>query len=71
MAKTFRDVVAEAKRQGWEVVQTRGGHWRFVPPDPMAPIVYAAGAPSDRRALDNHIARMRRSGFRWPPPGRR
>ncbi len=67
MSKDFRDIRREAERQGWVVETTRGGHWRFLPPDKAKPIVHISGTPSDRRDLDNSIALLRRSGFRWPP----
>lgn len=70
MSKDFREIRREAERQGWDAVQTRSGHWRFVPPDTTKPIVHTSGTPSDRRSLDNFIAQMRRSGFRWPPPSK-
>jgi predicted RNA binding protein YcfA (HicA-like mRNA interferase family) len=65
MSKDFKDVRKEAERQGWKVEQTRGSHWRFIPPDVTKDIVHASGTPSDRRSLDNFIAQLRRSGFRW------
>lgn len=65
--KDWRKVVREAERQGWKVTGLTSGHWKLVPPDRDKPIVHAAGTPSDRRNLDNTIALMRRSGFRWPP----
>jgi hypothetical protein len=67
-AKDFRNIVKEAERQGFRVEQLRSGHWRFVPPNPSKPMVHAAGTPSDRRAIDNLLGQLRRSGFVWPPP---
>lgn len=66
MSKDFKSIQKAAKDQGWEFSQTRNGHWKFIPPDKSKPIVYTSGTPSDRRALDNFIGQMRRSGFRWP-----
>jgi len=51
--------------QGWSVEQTKNGHYRAIPPDPDMDIVIMAGTPSDRRALQNDIARLRRNGFIW------
>ncbi len=61
----FRDVVKDAKRQGFQVVQTKNGHWRFLPPDKTMNIVIAGGTPSDRRPTLNLVAELRRSGFVW------
>jgi predicted RNA binding protein YcfA (HicA-like mRNA interferase family) len=68
MAKDFKGIRKEAERQGWRVEVTKGGHWRFVPPDPTKPMVVTSSTPSDHRTLDNFIGRLRKSGFRWPPP---
>jgi len=67
MAKDFKDIRKEAEKQGFTVELTRGSHWKFIPPDETLPIVHAAGTPSDRRALDNLIGRLRKSGLAWPP----
>jgi predicted RNA binding protein YcfA (HicA-like mRNA interferase family) len=61
----FRDVVKQAEIQGFVVSRTKKGHWQFVPPDSTQKIVTAGGTPSDRRAILNLIASLRRAGFLW------
>jgi predicted RNA binding protein YcfA (HicA-like mRNA interferase family) len=61
----FRDVVKDAKRQGFRVTLTKKSHWEFLPPDPTKEIVIAPGTPSDKRSILNLIAQLRRSGFIW------
>jgi predicted RNA binding protein YcfA (HicA-like mRNA interferase family) len=63
-AKELKEVIKEAKRQGWRVTTTKRGHLQFYAPDGEN-IVTAAGTPSDHRALANLIARLRRHGFVW------
>ena len=63
--KDWKKVMDEAKRQGWRCVLLKGsGHWRLYAPDGKN-TVHAGGTPSDRRSLDNTIARMRQYGFTW------
>lgn len=40
------------------------GHCAFYAPDGVN-IVHASGTPSDHRALDNLIGRLRKYGFVW------
>lgn len=56
----FRKIRRAAQDQGWEVGRTGKGHWRFVPPDPAKPICIFSGTPSDRRAILNFVAQLRR-----------
>lgn len=67
MDKEVREVVEEAQRQGWRCDLRPNGHWRCLAPDKVG-MVWIAGTPSDRRWKANTIAKMRRHGFRWPPP---
>lgn len=62
--KDFKKVIKAAEQQGWRCERTRNGHWRLYAPDGKN-IVHAAGTPSDRRGLDNTIAKMRQYGFVW------
>lgn len=61
----IRKVVKEAKRQGWRVETTKSGHLKFLPPDRTKRACVFSGTPGDQRAIHNHIAAMRRQGFRW------
>lgn len=60
-----------ARAQGWRIERTRGGHWRFVPPDPTRDIVVMSGTASDWRAVRNFRAALRRSGLVFGAVGRR
>lgn len=55
-AKTLRGLAA---RYGFEVAQTNGGHTRLTDPT-TGQVIFAAGSPSDRRAVRNVEAKMRR-----------
>ncbi|GEM_PF-431702 len=61
----LRDVIKEAERQGFQVDRTKRGHLQFTPPDKAKDMVIASGTPSDKRAILNLIAQLRRSGFIW------
>jgi predicted RNA binding protein YcfA (HicA-like mRNA interferase family) len=54
-----RDLLRAAKREGWRVCITGGGHLRLQHPQASAP-VFAASTPSDHRAIRHACAEMRR-----------
>lgn len=66
----YREIKKAAERQGWQVRQTKKGHWQFIPPDEDQDIVIAPGTPSDWRSIHNFLADMKRSGLVWPEPRR-
>ena len=61
-------LLQQLQRAGWRVVKTRGGHWKVYSPDGQAQVV-TSGTPSDRRALANFRAQLKRAGYK-PPVGR-
>ena len=61
--KTLHLYVQIAESAGWTVTRTSNGHWRFVPADPAAAIVHAAGTSSADRATANLRSGLRRSGL--------
>lgn len=65
-SRKIKEVSKAAEEQGWTVNITKKNQYQFIPPDPNQQIVMAAGTASDYRALDNVIARLKRSGFLWP-----
>lgn len=69
MHKDWKRVVEAAVEQRWRVEPTTDG-WQLKAPDGIT-IVTIHGTPSDHRAIQNTISRMRRSGFQWPPPKRK
>jgi hypothetical protein len=46
---------------GWRVEKTKAG-WMLYPPDKSQSGVLIHGTPSDRRAWDNTLARLKRRG---------
>jgi hypothetical protein len=60
--KELRDLIKEAKSQGWTVELTKGHYW-FTAPDGYRE--RTASTPSDHRWLMNAVSRMRKHGFVW------
>ena len=58
--REMKDLRVRLEAEGYECAKTGGGHWRITRADMAAP-VYAADTPSDRRALLNVAAQIRRS----------
>jgi predicted RNA binding protein YcfA (HicA-like mRNA interferase family) len=54
-----RDLIREAKRDGWSVRRTGGDHLRLEHPEASGP-VFTGSTPSDRRALHHARAAMKR-----------
>jgi hypothetical protein len=63
----FRDIQRAALDQGWRIEPTKKGV-RFVPPDPLKPMVQWHGTPSDVRAIRNFLALLKQQGLIWPWP---
>jgi hypothetical protein len=68
--KEFRKYLSAAVEQGWDPRPIKSGY-QLVPGDPTKEIVTIHRTPSDRRALANVLAEMRRQGFIWPWPQKR
>jgi hypothetical protein len=62
MRKDLKQVFASLEEQGWTIREAKKG-WMAVPPDESKPIVTIHGTPSDKRAWNNMMAALRRSGF--------
>jgi predicted RNA binding protein YcfA (HicA-like mRNA interferase family) len=59
MRHALKELLRAAEARGWQLELTRrGGHVRLVHPD--GGVVVASGTPSDRRALANLKAMLRR-----------
>lgn len=67
---SYREIRRAALEQGFAVERTKKGE-RFVPPDPSMKMVQAHATPSDRRALANLLAELRRAGLVWPSPAKK
>ena len=59
MRHDLERLLRAARACGWQVTRTRKSHWRLLHPN--GGIVVASGSPSDRRALRNMQAQMRRA----------
>lgn len=57
----IRKLVKAARRQGWTVERTSGGHLRFAPP--RGAYIVVSFSPSDHRSWLNARARLRRAGL--------
>ncbi len=62
--KDTKKLLKVLEKEGWRVVYRSGGHITAYPPDKSIPGVTMASTPSDRRAWDNMLAQLRRSGYK-------
>jgi predicted RNA binding protein YcfA (HicA-like mRNA interferase family) len=60
--RELKKIQKRAEAQGWTVHRTRGSHVVWIAPDRQK--VYCSSTPSDHRGWKNHVARMRRAGYR-------
>lgn len=60
--REIHDLRQLAESHGWVVTYTGSGHLRFKPPDGGA-VIFAPSTPSDRRAVLNVRAQLRRQGL--------
>jgi hypothetical protein len=67
--KEIRRLIRALEDQGFTVQPTRKNHWLVRDLEGKV-IATLASTPSEHRGLANAIARLRRSGFIWPPKGR-
>lgn len=66
--KDYKALFKELDRQGWELEEIQGHHYKAFPPDKDQDIVCFATTSGDPRAMRNTIRDLRKSGFQWPPP---
>jgi len=59
----IKDLIRDARAQGFRVEQTAKGHWMFFPPDKTQPPVIFSGTPSDWRSWRNSLAQLKLAGF--------
>lgn len=59
--KDVRAIIRSARRAGWSVGFTNGGHLRFHAPSGVT--IYAASTPSDPRSIANLRAHLKRCGL--------
>jgi hypothetical protein len=60
--KDMEQFVRKARRAGWRVELTNGGHYRFFPINGHAPII-APSSPSGIRSIANTKSRLKRAGL--------
>ena len=60
--KDMEQLVRKAKDQGWKVVITNGGHYKFLPINGDTPII-APLTPSGARSIANTKSRLKKSGL--------
>lgn len=63
----IKDILKAARQQGWREQPTKKGVMLY-PPYTTKDGVLIHFTPSDRRAMANTLAQLRRSGFVWPWP---
>jgi hypothetical protein len=63
MDKGLKTLLRKLEAQGWELRETKKGFYA-VPPDESKPMVMIHLTPSDRRAWNNMMGFLKRSGFR-------
>jgi predicted RNA binding protein YcfA (HicA-like mRNA interferase family) len=59
---SMREIAEELRRQGWVVSVSKGGHWRFCPPDKSKSALFMPKTPSDYRGFLNGVSRLRAAG---------
>ncbi|MFJ2780200.1 hypothetical protein [Kitasatospora sp. NPDC087315] len=62
MNKDLRDLVKKLTKQGFEVGQTKSGHYAVRKNG--ARVATLPGSPSDHRAMANVLAVLKRAGFK-------
>lgn len=70
MARDIDSIVAALDDQGWHI-ERKGGKRMAYPPDRSKSPVLLPDTPGGGRWRQNLIAQLRRSGFVWPPTGKR
>lgn len=60
----LRDLIACAESQDWTITRTANDHYRWR--GPQGQLVFSASTPSDRRAIKNLRALLRREGLTLP-----
>jgi len=61
-AKEIKYLIQRAQRQGFTVRQTKSGHYQVK--GPAGGLTHLPSTPSDRRAVNNSLAELKRMGYR-------
>jgi predicted RNA binding protein YcfA (HicA-like mRNA interferase family) len=62
MNRDIQAILDAAKKAGWSVTKTNGGHWQLRSPDKRVPLIVAPNSPSDWRGLKNLKSLLRKNG---------
>lgn len=62
LSRRMREVIEQAKAQGWTATLRKAGHWKLSSPGGKGS-VFMSQTPSDWRAVKNNLSIMRRYGF--------
>ena len=60
-SKELKRVIALAIRQGYSVELRNNGHYKFTAP--TGKFIFTSGTPSDRRAIKNILADLKKLGL--------
>lgn len=63
MSSDVKDLKRVAEQQGWRVEPSKGGHWKFFPPDKTKQMVVLAGTSCSRVGLRNAISLLKKNGL--------
>ena len=58
----MREIAEDLRRQGWKASLSKGGHWRFCPPDKLQSPLFMPQTPSDYRGFLNAVSQLRAAG---------
>ena len=61
--KTIQELKKQAEAQGWTVLYTKAGHWKWIAPDPANGMVICGSTPSDFYTLNLLRRDLRVRGF--------
>ena len=59
--ESYRKLARAARRAGWTITPTGGGHLAWKPPSGR--VIYTPSTPSDRHGTRNTAALLRRAGL--------
>jgi hypothetical protein len=59
--KEVEQLIKKAQAQGWTILPTRGGHYKWI--NPIGAFFFSPKTPSDHRSIDNLKSDMKSYGF--------
>lgn len=61
LPESYRKLARAARRSGWQITRTGGGHLAWKPPSGR--VIYTPATPSCSRSVRNNRAELRRAGL--------